>query len=196
MKNILVMFGHTRNNSFCSALTEEYIKGAEEAGHSVKKIYLSEFGLEKYLSYKHLELPENVDAISEIQNKITEAHHLVVSYPTWWASPPALVKVFFEMIFEPGFAFQYIENKGSIPKWNKLLRGKSARIISTMDSPTWYYKWITGDPGYKAVAGGIFNFCGVTPVEKSYFGSVKTSDKATRAKWLEKAYSTGLNEKL
>ncbi len=194
MNKILILFGHSRTDSFCGKITEQYMRGAVQTGYDVDMINLNSLNLERYLKYEHLSLPAPDEEIIEIQQAIAAAGHLVIAYPTWWASPPALVKLFFEMIFEPGFAFKYLETDGPIPKWEKLLKGKSARIISTMDSPPWYYKWITGDPGYKAVAKGVLGFCGVNPVYTSYFGSVKTSSGSKRKQWLEQAYRTGLNE--
>jgi Putative NADPH-quinone reductase (modulator of drug activity B) len=43
------------------------------------------------------------------------AEHIVWIYPTWWASPPALLKGFIERLFLPGFTFEYQE-KSPFPK--------------------------------------------------------------------------------
>jgi putative NADPH-quinone reductase len=107
-------------------------------------------------------------------------------YPTWWAGLPALLGLFFEMVFSPGFSFKYHNRMGKkVVGWDKLLKGKSARIISTMDAPTWYYKWIIGDPGGKIMRKGILGFSGISPVKTTYFGSVKLSTEKQRADWLE-----------
>jgi NAD(P)H dehydrogenase (quinone) len=74
--------------------------------------------------------------VLKAQELITWANHLVFVYPTWWAGLPALLRLFFEMVFSPGFAFKYHDRMGKkIVGWDKLLTGKSARIISTMDAP-------------------------------------------------------------
>jgi putative NADPH-quinone reductase len=107
--------------------------------------------------------------------------------------PPALLKVFIEMVFSSGFAYKYKESPRRVT-WEKKLKGKSARILTTMDAPVWYYKWVVGDPSFKMMRKGVLNFCGVKPVYKNYFGSVKMSSKKQRKKWLEKIYKVGLNE--
>jgi NAD(P)H dehydrogenase (quinone) len=193
MKNILVIKAHPRENSFSSALADNYVKGAK-INNNIKILNLNELGLEKFVKYTHdkeYNLPNDLLNAKEL---ISWSDHLVFIYPTWWASPPSLLKVFFEIVFHSGFAFKYKKSVGVAPKWDKLLLGKSARIISTMDSPPWYYIWIVGDPGYKMMKD-ILNFCGITPVNKNYFGSLKMSSKEQREKWLEEIYKVGLNEK-
>jgi len=70
------------------------------------------------------------------QKLIDWADILVFAYLTWWSVPPALLKVFLEAVFISGFAYKYKKSLWIIPRLDKLLSGKSARIISTMDSPT------------------------------------------------------------
>jgi putative NADPH-quinone reductase len=147
---------------------------------------LRELELEKYLRYGHEKnyVPEG--DVLKAQKLITWANHLVFVYPTWWAGLPALLGLFFEMVFSPGFSFKYHNRMGKkIVGWDKLLKGKSDRIISTMDAPTWYYKWIIGDPGGKIMRKGILGFSGISPVKTTYFGSVKLSTEKQRADWLE-----------
>lgn len=51
-----------------------------------------------------------------------------------------------------------------------------------------------GDPGIKMMNANL-RFCGIKPVRRSYFGSVKLSSQSTKDKWLKRAYQIGLNEK-
>jgi putative NADPH-quinone reductase len=68
--------------------------------------------------------------------KILWAEHLVWIYPIWWGSMPAILKGFIDRLFLLGFAFKKKENS---VWWDKLLTGKSARIITTLDQPKWYF---------------------------------------------------------
>ena len=193
--NILIINCHNRENSFCSALAEAYKEGACSSGHHIQILNLRELELEKYLRYGHeiRYVPEG--DVLKAQELITWANHLVFVYPTWWASLPALLHLFFEMVFSPGFAFKYPDQQGKIVSWDKLLKGKSARIISTMDAPPWYYKWIIGDPGGKIMRKGILGFAGISPVKTTYFGSVKVSTEKQREKWLRVTYNLGEKER-
>lgn len=53
MKKILVINGHPKKSSFNNALYESYIKGAIEVGAEVRKIFVADLPLEKYLRYNH-----------------------------------------------------------------------------------------------------------------------------------------------
>ncbi len=193
---ILVVNGHNREKSFCTSLAAEYKRGAETAGCEVRTVNVRDLNLEKYLEYGHTNRFVPCEEIAEVQNLISWSEKIVFVYPTWWAGPPAHMHLFFEMVFSPGFAFRYGEKDGLMVKWDKLLAGKSARLIVTMDAPPWYYKWIIGDPGGKMVKRGILNFCGISSVQKSYFGSVKLSTEEQRRKWLQSIHSIGQKEKL
>ncbi len=190
---ILIIRAHPRTESFSNALVDNYIKGAKEVGNELKEISLKNLTLEKYIKYEHKEIPELPGDLVEAQKLIAWADHLVFSYPTWWSVAPSLLKVFIEITFQPGFAYKYKKPLFSIPRWDKLLSHKSARIMVTMDSPTWYYKYLLGDPGFKMMRNDL-KFCGVKPVCKNYFGSVKMSSLKKKKKWLREAYKTGLKE--
>jgi len=122
------------------------------------------------------------------QELIRKATHLVWVYPTWWATFPAIMKGFIDRVFLPGFAFKYWKDSLF---WDKLLTGKSARLLVTMDTPPWYYRWVYGAPGHKAIKKGVLEFCGISPVSVSTFGPVKSASKEKIQTWLRKVYQLG-----
>ena len=159
--NVLIINGHPGKDTFNHALAKAFIKGAQKTTASIKTIDVSNMKLTLSMNGydKNLPIPEN---ILKAQEMISWANHLVFIYPAWWATMPAMLKAFFEQVFLSDFAFKYKKSEKFI-KWDKFLKGKSAHIISTMDSPPWYYKLLVGDPGYKTLKD-IMNFCGVKPV--------------------------------
>jgi putative NADPH-quinone reductase len=192
---ILILNCHNRENSFCSALAKAYEDGAISSGHDLKTLNLRDLELEKYLRYGHDKRYEPEGDILKAQELIRCSDHLVFVYPTWWAGLPALLRLFFEMVFSPGFAFKYHDRMGKkIVSWDKLLKGKTARIISTMDAPPWYYRWIIGDPAGKIMKKGILGFSGISPVKTTYFGSVKLSTESQREVWLKAVRNLGKKE--
>ena len=58
--------------------------------------------------------------------------HLVIFYPLWLGSMPALLEGFLEQALRPGFAIGKVESGTS---WKKLLTGTSARIVVAMGMP-------------------------------------------------------------
>lgn len=124
----------------------------------------------------------------KVQNEIFEANHLVFVYPTWWGTQPALLKGFIDRVFLPKFAFKYRENS---LLWDKLLKGKTARLIVTMDTPKWYYSLIYRNPGHNALKKGVLEFCGVKPVKIKTLSPIKSSDESKRTKWLNQVEKIG-----
>jgi putative NADPH-quinone reductase len=193
MKKILVINGHPKAESYCDSLTEKYIEGVKKTGKEVKVSTIRNLNLEGYTKFAHNEKLKLSNDLVEVQKLITWANQLVFIYPTWWATPPALLKLFIEIVFHSGFAFQYTQPSKLGPRWDKLLTGKSAKMISTMDSPPWYYKCWVGDPGFKMMKD-IMTFCGIKPVKRKYFGSVKVASEEKRKKWLNEVYIMGTKE--
>jgi putative NADPH-quinone reductase len=194
--NILIIDGHPRGDSLCSALAQAYEAGAHDRGHACRTLRVADLHLEKYLTHGHAQRYEPDGDVLAAQQLVAWSHHLVCVYPTWWAGPPALMRLFFEMVFSPGFAFQYREKTGPFVAWDKLLTGKSARLIATMDAPPWYYRWVLGDPGGRIMRRGVLGFCGVRPIATTYFGSVRLSSAGLRATWLQQARVLGAAEKV
>jgi len=123
-----------------------------------------------------------------MQEEIKKADHLVLVYPTWWATYPALLKGFIDRVFLPGFSFKYRENS---PLWDKLLTGKTARMIVTMDSPKWYYALFMKNAGHRSMKKGILEFCGIKPVKITSFSQLKSSTEASRKAWLTQVEKLG-----
>ncbi len=160
---------------------EHYRKGALSSGAEIRRSFsetlISNFR-EGYRGSQELE-PD----LQKAQEAIKWAEHIVIIYPNWWSTFPALMKGFIDRTFLPGFAFKY--RKGSL-LWDKYLTGRSARLIITMDTPPWYYWLVYRRPGHNAMKRGILEFCGIRPVRITTIGSLKVSSEARRQHWLRK----------
>lgn len=179
-KKVLVIVGHPKNDSFCAALAESYQKGAKKAGHEVKMQHISDLDIKLLRNPQEQEENPEKDVV-KAQADVRWADHLVFVYPTWWAAMPAITKSYFERVYAHDFAFRY---KKEIPYWDMLLKGRTARVIVTMDAPYFVYKYMMGAPGHKMIKKGILEFCGIKPVKFTNFGSVRKSTEEKRKKWL------------
>ncbi|GLR25083.1 NAD(P)H-dependent oxidoreductase [Limnobacter litoralis] len=184
-KNITVILGHPDGLSFCNAIAEKYATSARAAGHTVRLFKLGEVEFDPVLRHgynKRQEL-ELESALVEISESISWAQHLVFVYPIWWGSMPAILKGMFDRIFLPGYAFKYRKDS---PWWDRLLVGRSAHAIVTMDTPPWYYRFVYTMPGHHQMKKTILEFCGIKPVKITSFGPVRGTSEAQRSKWLLK----------
>lgn len=189
-QNILVILGHPNPNSYCAKLAETYYEAAKKTGLNVTLLKLRDLKFDYNLNFgydknKKQELePDLILSQTLIQN----ATHLVFVYPSWWASMPAILKAWIDRVFLPGFAFSY-QKHSPFPK--QLLKRKTARIIITMDAPTWYYKWFNRSPGVQLLKHGTLEFCGIKPVKVTYFDKIKFRDSETLNQWIKKTERLG-----
>jgi putative NADPH-quinone reductase len=188
---ILIINGHPDPESFSAALSAAYQKGAFTSGHDVKTLNLRQLDFNPILTFGYRQRTESDRMEPDLlraQELIKWADHLVWVFPVWWGSLPALLKGFLDRTFLPGYAFSYREN--SI-WWDKLLKGRTARVIQTLDQPPWFYRWINGRPTYHVMKKMVLGFCGVKRIRVTSFGPVKKSKAETREKWLRKVEGLG-----
>jgi len=188
MKRVLVINGHPDQESFCHKLAIGYKKGAEQSLAECKLVHLIDLNFDPILRFGYRKRTELEPDLIKIQKDILDADHLVFVYPTWWGTFPALLKGFIDRVFLPKFAFAYRENS---LLWDKLLKGKTARLIVTMDTPKWYYRLIYRSPGHHAMKNSILEFCGIRPVSITSFGPIKSAGEKKRHKWIEQVRKLG-----
>lgn len=188
MKKIALINGHPNQESFNFTLAEAYKKGAEKSGVEIKEIIIRNLDFNPNLEFgyqKRIDLEPDLIKAWEI---IQWADHLVWVHPVWWGGLPAVTKGFIDRLFLPGLAFKYRENS---VWWDKLLTGKTAHIITTLDQPSWYYRIFYGRPSINQLKRSTLEFCGIKPVKVTYVGIIKNSKEEQRKKWIEKVYSLG-----
>ena len=192
MKEILIINGHPDKESLCTELAKSYERGAVKAGAACKLVNLADLDFNLNLSGGYRKRTELEPDLLMMQQEILKAEHIVLVYPNWWATFPALLKGFIDRVFLPGFAFKYRENS---PMWDKLLKGRSARMIVTLDSPAWYYRIFMGNAGFKAMKKGILEFCGISPVKITSFNMVRSSSEQQRKNWIQQVEKLGEEQK-
>lgn len=188
MKNILIIDGHPNPNSFCAAITEAYLKGAIASGAKTDTIIIRDLNFNPVLQHGYQKRSELENDLVLAQEKIRKADHLVFVHPVWWGGLPAQLKGFIDRTFLPGFGFKYKENS---PWWDKLLTGKSAHIITTLDFPYWYYRFVYARPSINQLKKSTLEFCGISPVKVNTFGPIRNSTEEFRKKILLKAEKMG-----
>lgn len=192
MKKILIINGHPNAASFNFGIAESYLNGAIASGAEVETITIAELQFNPNLQFGYQKRTELEPDLLDAWEKIKKADHLVWIHPVWWGGLPAITKGFIDRLFLPGMAFQYRENS---VWWDKLLKGKTGHIITTLDQPDWYYRFFYGRPSVNQLKKSTLEFCGVKPVKVTYIGIIKGSGDFQREKWLQKVYDFGLRNK-
>lgn len=188
-RRIVVIQGHPDPDPrrLCRALADAYAEAAQAAGHSVTRIDIAALDfplLRTQDAFEHGAVPES---LRPAQDAIVAAEHIVLVFPLWLGTMPALVKAFLEQVMRPGVAFAYQE-KGN-PRL--LLAGRSARLVVTMGMPAFVYRFWYFAHGLKGLERNILHFVGIRPVRETLFGMVGAASEAKRRSWLEQMRALG-----
>ncbi len=189
-KRILIIQGHPdpAEDRFCHALADRYAQGAKEAGHEVRSICVTELDFPILRSKEEFENGALPPAIQESQNGIRWAEHLLILYPLWLGTMPALLKAFIEQVFRYGFAL----GGGADAKMPQgLLKGRTARLVVTMGMPAFVYRWYFGAHSLKSLERNVLKLSGIGPVAESLIGMVDSAKGCNHEKWLDKMQALG-----
>lgn len=186
-KNILIIDGHPREQSFSNSWANSYQQGASK-NFNVTRLSLRDLDFELNLKNGYKVIQPLEPDLTRAQECLAAANHIIIITPIWWAGPPALLKGFFDRVMLPGFAFKYRSNSNL---WEKLLHGKSGHLIVTSDGPSWWMQWLRGDSAVKMIKLGILDFIGVKPVKITRYGDIKSTPSNKIVKHLKSAYLMG-----
>ncbi|WP_142850452.1 NAD(P)H-dependent oxidoreductase [Telmatospirillum sp. J64-1] len=187
-KRIVIIQGHPTpgGGCFCHALAEAYARGAAEGGHETRLVPVAELSFPLVRTKDEWDRDQPPPDIAASQQDIAWAQHLVIFYPLWLGTKPAVLKGFLEQTFRPGFAIGGWREG----RMEKLLTGRSARVVVTMGMPAFVYRWYFGAHSLKSLERNILNFCGISPIRESLIGRIEASARK-RQDWLEKMQALG-----
>ncbi len=181
-KKILLIQGHPDKESYCNALATAYKKGVAATDAVLKEIVIANLAFNPNLQFGYRKRTELEPDLLEAWEKIKWADHIVWIYPVWWASFPAIMKGFIDRLFLPRFAFLKRENSLLA---DGLLKGKTSRIISTLDQPAWFYWLVNQRPSYWAMTRNTLYFCGIRKIKATTIGPIRLSKPVWREKKLK-----------
>jgi putative NADPH-quinone reductase len=188
--SILIIDGHPDPSAhrLVHALAEAYRQGAEEAQHEVRVVRVADLTFPLLRSQAEYEKQQPVEAVRQVQHLMEWATHVVIFYPLWLGSMPALLKALLEQTLRPGFAFS-AQRLGRSPV--KYLHGKSARIVVTMGMPALVYRWWFRAHSLRSLQRNILEFLGFRRVRTTLVGKVGSMSRAQCADWLAEVRRLG-----
>lgn len=189
-RNVLIIDGHPdpAAERFVHALAAAYREGAEANGHHIEAIRVADLTFPLLRSQADYERGEPVEAVRRCQDLMNWATHVVILYPLWLGSMPALLKALLEQMLRPGFAFSTLK----LGRWPvKFMSGKRARIVVTMGMPAFIYRWYFRAHSLRSLQRNILRFVGFRRVRATIIGSVASLSRAQREQWLEEVRALG-----
>jgi putative NADPH-quinone reductase len=174
--NVLIIDGHPDNGRLTTVLLDHYEKSLPP-GVAVTRFAVRDMAFDPVLKQGYgAEMPWEPD-LQLLAAALEATDHIVLGFPLWWGSEPAPLTGLFSRILLPGYAFRY--HRENI-WWDRLLTGRSADAIITMDTPPWYLALAFGDPIGHRLKHQVFGFCGVRPVRIFRLGPNRRGETGKR----------------
>jgi len=189
-KKILVIDAHPDSNSFSNCIAEEYFLSAKDNQHEVEMIKIRDLKFDLVLHHGYNAPQKLEEDLQKAQELITWCEHLIIVTPVWWYSVPALFKGFLDRILLPNYAFRF---HPETHKLEKLLKGKTSRVIYTQGSSKWISRILCLDPFWRQIKCGVLEFCGIEPIKRTYLAKMTgEKDILRRQEFLKKIKKLGL----
>ena len=149
--NVLWVFAHPEPRSLSGALRDDGLRTLRELGHDVRESDLyamkwnpvvdaADFGAEAddgrlvvgaTSARAHARGELSADIVAE-QEKLAWADAVVVQFPLWWYSLPAILKGWFDRVFVKGFGYGVQAEDGRTLRYGEgRLAGKRAMVVLT-----------------------------------------------------------------
>lgn len=191
MKKILIFLGNPTADSYSGRLADAYEESAKKAGFYTERVNINDLTFDPILhqGYKIIQTLE--PDLLMVQNKINWADHVVVIYPNWWCSMPAVMKGMFDRMWLPGFAFNFDKQS---KKLIQRLRGKSARVIIVAGTHSPFMTWWKFGDYTNEIAHGILGFAGFR-VKVTAFGPTEKVSPQVLDSWVHKVERLGAQGK-
>ncbi len=190
-RRIFILLGHPDNDSFNFTLADEYERGAQEAGHEVRRMNLGDMQFDPVLRHGYRSIQELEPDLLSFQENVRWCKHFVIFYPSWWSTMPALLKGLFDRSWLPGFAYKFTGDFS----WQKLHKGKTARVFVTSDTIP-FAQWILFGNTTNEIGRAILWFAGFFPVRFKKFGYLKHFGSTGRRERIKgKVYRLGFKAK-
>jgi NAD(P)H dehydrogenase (quinone) len=189
---ILIVVDHPERHAFGRRLAERFAAGAAEAGHEVTLADLHAEGFDprmrsEDLAYYRGAGPRPPGIVKE-QERVDTADALVLAFPVYWWSMPALMKGWIDRVFTGGWAY----GNGEDGKVRGLMTDRPVLLLMTAGSDTaGFERHGYRDAMLAQMVKGIFGYCGIRDVRPVWFHDVESPDAAIRQDHLETAGRLG-----
>ncbi len=186
-KKILVLLGNSDNETFSGSVADAYQVGAEEAGHEVQRVNIGDMNFDPILHKGYKEIQALEPDLLDLQDKFRWADHVVIVYPNWWCTMPAILKGLFDRFWIPGFAFNFNKETKQL---DKHLVGKTGRVIIVMGTHSPFKTWWQFGDYTNEIQYGILEFAGIK-TKVSAYGPCEKVGQPCREGWLKDVAKLG-----
>lgn len=185
MKTTLI-FAHPYHESFSKAILDRISKTLNESDKEFHIIDLYKDKFNPVLSEQELSnYSKGISTdplVKKYQNMLLESNELIFIFPIWWYNVPAILKGFLDKVLLKNFSW----DEGKFGIVGKLTHIKQAAIISTMDTPNWYYKLLLHSPLKHSFQKGTLKGIGIKKTKWFSHGMISSSSTKSRETFINK----------
>lgn len=116
--------------------------------------------------------------VADYQRRLREADQIILMFPIWWEVMPAMMKGFLDKVYAKDQLYDSATMRTTMVKRPKI------RVITTMSTPHWAYRWLFGAPILKALQRGTFFKTRLWQFKWQNFAQVEKKTPEQRAKLL------------
>lgn len=186
MARIAIIVGHSRRGTFCDAVAESYRRGALAGGHEVDLLATAAMTFDPILHFGYEQIQPLEPDLQAALAVMLRADHLVIVFPLWLGTLPAILKGFLERVLQPDLVASSKQGR-----FVKVLKGKSARVVVTMGMPGFIYRWWYGAHALKMLKRNILSFMGVGPIRSTIYGNIEGMGHEGRSRCLAEIEAIG-----
>jgi NAD(P)H dehydrogenase (quinone) len=190
MSRLLVIDGHPDTGTLTNELCTTY-QAAAAAHLEVTRLNLRDLTFDLVLHRGYAEPQPLEPDLQAAAAAIVAAEHVAWFFPCWWNAPPALVKGFLDRVLTPGFAFRY-DGKHALPQ--KLLTGRSARFVTSMDSPWIWHRLVNRSALHVQFLRSTLAFVGFGPLRSDTFYNSRKLDAKGRDRARDRMRKVGAQD--
>ncbi|MBD1858691.1 MULTISPECIES: NAD(P)H-dependent oxidoreductase [Leptolyngbya] len=158
----LVVIAHPLPDSLCYTMARSAIAALTAAGHEVEieDLYQNSFSpvITSSERQSYFQPPFDATTVQPQVERLLAAEAVVLVFPTWWFSLPAILKGWFDRVWSPGLAFDHAPQPGGLlqPKLHNLQR---ALAITSLNSPWWVDYLLLWQPVKRVLKMAILGMC-------------------------------------
>jgi len=185
-KKIVILLGHPDRETLSGHFAVLYEQAALKAGHEVRRFNIGDMQFDPILHQGYKVIQELEPDLKELQGAIKWCDHLLVIYPNWWCTMPALLKGLFDRMWLPGFCFGFYKEgwRKHLNLWKRMMNGKTARVV-VLSGTHPFLIWLVFGDYTNEIKRGILWFAGFK-VKMSLFGPTEKVPEWKKNEWRKK----------
>ena len=182
---IQVVHCHPLVDSYNHALFRIIVETLKQNGHEVVSTDLYREGFQPAMTERerrtYMDMSYDKSAVAGYAKTLKKVEGVILCFPHWWFSMPAVLKGWVDRVWGPGVAFTYDPRDNHLTP--ALANIRLFGVVTTYGSPWWVVRLFAGDAGRKVLMRGMKPMCakGVRSFYLAHYDMDHSTDRSRQA---------------